>query len=115
MNTRIRELRLEKNLTQKALGEHLGATQSMLSKIECGFSVPDAILLLNLSQFFNVSTDYILCLTKTRINADSLLAENIHNFKKYQRLISLYQKMNIRQQQDCFTFICSMLGISEDI
>lgn len=114
MNTRIKELRLEKKLTQKVLGEYLGANQTMLSKIENGISTPDAMLLVDLSRFFHVSTDYILYLSEERTNADSLLADNIHNLKKYQRLISLYQRMNIKQQGDFFTFLCSMLGISED-
>lgn len=114
MNTRIKELRLEKKLTQKVLGERLGANQTMLSKIENGISTPDAMLLVDLSRFFHVSTDYILYLSEERTTADSLLADNIHNLKKYQRLISLYQKMNLKQQGDCFAFLCSMLGISED-
>lgn len=114
MKTRIKELRLEKKLTQKVLGEYLGANQTMLSKIENGTSIPDAMLLVDLSKFFHVSTDYILYLSEERTNADSLLADNIHNLKKYQRLISLYRKMNQKQQGDCFTFLSSMLGISED-
>lgn len=114
MKTRIKELRLEKKLTQKVLGEYLGANQTMLSKIENGTSIPDAMFLVDLSRFFHVSTDYILYLSEERTNADSLLSDNIHNLKKYQRLIALYQKMNLKQQGDCFAFLCSMLGISED-
>ncbi|MCM1262202.1 MAG: helix-turn-helix domain-containing protein [Butyrivibrio sp.] len=114
MKTRIKELRLEKNLTQKSLGERLGATQTMLSKIENGTSTPDAMLLVNLSRFFKVSTDYILYLSEERTSADSLLADNMHNLKKYQRLISLYQKMNNKQQGDCYTFLSSMLDVSSE-
>lgn len=115
MKTRIKELRLEKNLTQKGLSEYLGATQTMLSKIENGISTPDALLLINLSRFFNVSTDYILYLSEERTSADSLLADNMHNLKKYQRLISLYRKMNNKQQGDCYTFLSSMLDLSNEI
>ena len=114
MKTRIKELRLEKHLTQKTLAEHLGANQTTLSKIENGASIPDALLLIDLSRFFRVSTDYILYLSNERTNADSLLADNMHNLKKYQRLISLYQKMNNKQQGDFYSFLCSMLGISEN-
>ena len=114
MKTRIKELRLEKKLTQKVLAEYLGANQTMLSKIETGTSIPDAMLLIDLSRFFHVSTDYILYLSEERTNADSLLADNMHNLKKYQRLISLYQKMNNEQQGDFYTFLSSMLGISKE-
>ena len=40
MKTRIRELRLEKNLTQCALAEVLGITQTTLSRIENGSASP---------------------------------------------------------------------------
>lgn len=115
MKTRIKELRLEKNLTQQVLGERLGATQTMLSKIESGASTPDAMLLINLSRFFKVSTDYILYLSEERSNADSLLADNMYNLKKYQRLIALYQKMNCKQQGDCYAFLSSMLDIYSEM
>ena len=115
MRTRIKELRLEKHLTQKILAEHLGANHTTLSKIENGASIPDAMLLIDLSKFFRVSTDYILYLSEERTNADSLLADNMHNLKKYQRLMSLYQKMNNKQQGDFYSFLCSMLGISDEI
>lgn len=115
MKTRIKELRLEKNLTQKVLGERLGATQTTLSKIESGASMPDAMLLISMSRFFKVSTDYILYLSEERANADSLLADNMYNLKKYQRLIALYQKMNNKQQGDCYTFLSSMLDIYSEM
>lgn len=115
MRTRIKELRTEKNFTQTQLAEHIGANQTMLSKIETGASIPDAMLLIELSRLFKVSTDYILYLSEERANADSLLADNMYNLKKYQRLISLYQKMNNKQQGDFYTFLCSMLGISDEL
>lgn len=114
MRTRIKELRLEKNLTQQALADCLSTNQTTLSKIENGTCTPDAALLIDLSQFFHVSTDYILFLCEERANADLLLANNMHNLKKYQRLISLYQKMNYKQQGDFFTFLNSMFGVGGD-
>lgn len=114
MKTRIRELRLEKNLTQCALAGTLGITQTTLSRIENGAGVPDAIMLTHLSQIFHVTTDYILFLSNERVTADSLLAENLHNLKKYQHLVALYQKMNLKQQSDCYTFLCSMLEGGEE-
>ena len=115
MKTRIKELRTEKNFTQTQLAERIGANQTMLSKIETGASIPDALLLVELSRLFKVSTDYILYLSAERSNADSLLAENMYNLKKYQRLISIYQKMNNQQQGDFFAFLCSIFGTPEEL
>ena len=115
MKTRIKELRLEKKLTQQALAEQLGINQTSLSKIECGASTPDALLLADLSRFFHVTTDYILLLSEERLAADSLLADNMCNLKKYQHLIAMYQKMTQKQQGDFYNFLCSMLGMSDDL
>lgn len=115
MKTRIKQLRLEKKLTQQALAEQLGINQTSLSKIECGTSTPDALLLADLSRFFHVTTDYILLLSEERLTADYLLADNMSNLKKYQHLISIYQKLNQKQQGDLYNFLCSMLGLSGDL
>ena len=115
MKTRIKELRLEKKLTQQALAKHLGINQTSLSKIECGTSTPDALLLIDLSRFFQVTTDYILLLSEERLTADYLLENNMSNLKKYQHLITIYQKMNQKQQGYFYNFLRSMLNISDEI
>ena len=109
MKTRIKELRLEKNLTQESLAKRLGINQAAVSKLENELITPDATLLTRISHLFHVSTDYVLYLSEQRMNADLLLADNMHHLKKYQHLISLYQKMTPKQQQYCFNFICSIL------
>lgn len=108
MKTRIKELRLEKKLTQQALAKQLGINQSSLSKIECGAATPDALLLIDLSRFFHVTTDYILLLSEERLTADCLLADNMCNLKKYQHIITIYQKMTQKQQTHLYNFLCSI-------
>ena len=111
MKTRIKELRLEKNLTQESLAKYLGVNQATVSKLENESTTPDATLLIRLSHFFHVSTDYVLYLSEQRQSADLLLAENMHHLKRYQHLISLYQKMTPKQQRDCYNFVCSILSV----
>ena len=63
MNTfgeKLKELRMEKGLSQKALAEQLGCNQSMISFWENGINEPTITNLLNLSKIFEVSTDYLL-------------------------------------------------------
>lgn len=110
MKTRIKELRLEKNLTQQTLAKHLGVNQTTLSKLECGLATPDAMLITSLSRFFHVSTDYVLYLSEERLSADLLLADNMHHIKKYQHLISLYRKMTPTQQKNLYGFLSSILN-----
>ena len=60
----IRELRLEKHLTQTELAQKLNTTQDSISLWELGKSLPDIATLVKLSKFFHVSTDYLLGLEK---------------------------------------------------
>lgn len=115
MKTRIKELRLERKLTQRTLANYLGINQTTLSKLECGLSTPDAMLVVSVSRFFQVSTDYVLYLSEERLSADLLLADNMHLLKKYQHLISVYQKLTPRQQKDCYNFLCSILDERENL
>ena len=57
---RIKELRVKAGLTQKQIGEVLGVKQSQYQRWECGkrdFPIKELVQLAN---FFGVSTDYIL-------------------------------------------------------
>lgn len=58
--TRIRELRLEKGLTIKALATELNIKESTLSKYERAEREPSIEALILLSEFFNVSIDYLV-------------------------------------------------------
>ena len=113
MKTRIKDLRLEKRISQQALAENLSLNQSMLSKIECEITIPDAMLVSHISRFFNVSTDDVLCLAEERLSADLLLANDMFHLKKYRNHMSLYQQLNPQQQQACDSFLRNILGISE--
>ncbi len=57
---RIRNLREDKDLTQKQMGEILSCSQRVYSNYERGeLDIPTEILI-KLADFHNVSTDYIL-------------------------------------------------------
>lgn len=57
---RIRELREDKDLTQKQMGEILSCSQRVYSNYERGdLDIPTEILI-KLADFHNVSVDYIL-------------------------------------------------------
>lgn len=60
MNTRIKELRLSKGLSQLALAMKVGCSQNTISRIELGLSEPNSTILLNIAAYFNTSVDYLL-------------------------------------------------------
>ena len=60
MKDRIKSLRKKKGITQTELGEILGVGQKSISMIEKGMCNPTMPQLVMLSNYFNVSTDYII-------------------------------------------------------
>jgi transcriptional regulator with XRE-family HTH domain len=57
---RLRELRKEKGLSQKALAEILQTTNSSVCDWEKGRSQPDLTMLAKIAGYFEVSADYLL-------------------------------------------------------
>ena len=60
---RIKEIRIEHKLSQKEMGTILAVSQDTISLWEKGKSVPTAEYLIAIAQHFQVTTDYLLCLT----------------------------------------------------
>lgn len=67
MNTkfqqRLKELRTSRGLSQKQLGEIIGATYSAVSFWETGINEPKASNVIKLAQYFEVTSDYLLGIT----------------------------------------------------
>ena len=61
--TRLKELRLSRNLKQQDVADMLGLTQSAYAFYEQGKREPTTLTLQKLAQIYNVSTDYLLGLT----------------------------------------------------
>ncbi len=57
---RIKELRLEKGISQAALAKAIGVSQKAVDFWEKGENEPKASYILKLADFFDVSTDYLL-------------------------------------------------------
>ena len=57
---RIQKLRKERELTQEQLAEKLNVSQNTIAKIESGLRRPSIDFLLEISVFFNVSTNYLV-------------------------------------------------------
>lgn len=57
---RLKNLRKERGLSQKELAEELQLTQRKISYLETGQLEPDLATLWKISNFFEVTTDYLL-------------------------------------------------------
>lgn len=57
---RLRELRATKNLSQEKLGIATNIPQPTIDRWELGVNVPNAKAIIDLANFFGVTTDYLL-------------------------------------------------------
>ena len=91
---RVKNLRKQKSLTQEQLAEFLWVTKSMISAYETSIKYASLDMLIKLSYIFNVSTDYLLGISKkqylditglqdNQINILKNLVEEFNNKKNY--------------------------------
>lgn len=85
---RLKELRIKKNLRQEDVAQMLGVERSTYTKYESGASRPKNEILIELSNFYNVSVDYILETTDkkekpTPMEGDGLNEEQLELIRRY--------------------------------
>ena len=66
-SNRLKSLRKDLNLTQSMLADKLGIVRTAVTNYETGRALPDPNTLEMIAEIFNVSTDYLLGRTDTRI------------------------------------------------
>jgi len=89
---RIKELRLQKELTQEALGNIVGAKPQTVSNREAGNNYPNSETLMKLTEIFNVSSDYLLGINNTEKIKQANLSR-IFSDRMSAKAIALYDKM----------------------
>ena len=76
LNENIKNLRKCNNISQVQLAQKLGVTKQCVSNWENDNILPSIDMLIKLANFFNVSTDYLLGLTRKKIIDVSGLSDN---------------------------------------
>ncbi len=71
---RLKQLRLENDLTQESLAQRLPINRGTYAHYELGKRQPDLETLIRIAVFYNVSTDYLLGLTDLPISAQALIS-----------------------------------------
>lgn len=90
MQNRIKELRHEKNLTLRELGEKVGMRNSTLSQYETNKREPTLKTWQKLADFFNVPVDYLLGISKDRstLTIDDLNREEQEAYERITDMLS---------------------------
>lgn len=66
----LQELRKDRGMTQRELGQLLSLTSYTISAYECGRSIPDDETKIRIARIFNVSLDYLFGLIREPIPFD---------------------------------------------
>lgn len=72
---KLNRLRTERGIYQKQLAEFLGVSIGTISNYENGVHYPDLATLCRFAEYFHVTTDYLLDLTKNDMSIDKLNIE----------------------------------------
>ncbi|HUH26505.1 MAG TPA: helix-turn-helix transcriptional regulator [Flavobacterium sp.] len=86
VNERIKQLRIDNNLTQSELAEKVGLTYVQIGRYEKGKSNPSADVLQKLANALNTSTDYLMNGESEQVEAQLIDKELIRQFQEIQKL-----------------------------
>ena len=91
LNDRLRTLRMERKMSQKALAEEMHVSPPTITRYENGNMFPDYEKLYWLCRFFNVSADYLLGFSNSRLpfaytSENSLSKDEQETLLYYRRL-----------------------------
>lgn len=100
MQSNIKKLRKRQGLTQRELGEKIGVSQQVISRMEREREVIPVDVLINLAAYFKVSTDNVLGYQEP----EEKIADWIHgmaagNISKEDVLTLIEQTDNIRMRE----------------
>lgn len=60
LSSQLKKIRLEHNYTQRQVADGIGIAEQAYQRYEYGRTVPSALVLISLADFFNVSLDYLV-------------------------------------------------------
>lgn len=104
MESRIKQLRKKRGITQQRLVSELGITQQMLSKYEKDISLIKIDVLKRIAVYFNVTTDYLLGISDVKRDLQKQLKMN-ETLDEYYDLIEVYKELDQYDQEMIWSII----------
>lgn len=92
----LKEIRKNKNLTQKEVADHLLCSPTVYSRYETGVRQPPADVLIKLSDFYGVTVDYL-------IGKENAAFEGLSDFER--ELIKATRKADERSRADALALL----------
>lgn len=89
---RIRNLREDRDLRQIDVAQKTGIDQRTLSNYETGRTKPDSDTIIVLANFFGVSCDYLLGVTKTDLSTPTDIIKELQDIES--RIAAICKSLN---------------------
>ncbi|MTI47974.1 MAG: helix-turn-helix domain-containing protein [Firmicutes bacterium] len=117
---RLKKLRLERNLLQKELARVLGVSNGAIGMWENGKRTPDYELLQNISEYFNVSLDYLIGKSNVRnpnttYNLTDKEKELLEKIKNDPEIYILFQDLQNASKQEIKKLIKTWNFLKEEL
>lgn len=109
----LSELRQDRNMTQKELGEVICVSPGTISNYENGVHTPDPEKLVLLADFFHVTTDYLLGRTTSDISPE-VLQQAVTDSKTMADVLNAFAKLP-KNRQEALALIISDMEINHMI
>lgn len=110
---RLKDLRMEFSVTQEALATIIKVRRHAISKYETKNQQPDFDRLCQITDYFNVSTDYLLGRTTTRSLSEAKLPEPKLQPGE-QHILFLYNTLNETNRERLVERAETMIELQED-
>ena len=113
MKNRLKDKRLKRGISQKILGIEIGVSQQNISKYENDIASIPIDVLIAMSEYFKVSTDYILGLSDERYNLKMQMTFN-KEVDEYYEIIELYKRLDTKNKKLVFHILTKMNELMAD-
>lgn len=104
MESRLRELRLQKKVSQGEVADAIHVTRQAYSYYENGKREPSLEIIMRLADYFGVTIDYLTCRSNVRVAPEDLQLPDdmLHQLKEtsQQNIAELWQYLNFLEMKD---------------
>lgn len=106
---RLKELRLEKGMTQQNVANVLGMSQQVYTRYETGKTEMSYKSLITLADLYDVTLDYLL----ERVNVRTNFSSGLVSDGELNEFIETYSKLNDKERQKAQGYIEALTGSEE--
>lgn len=100
---RLKELRKERNIPQKRVGDEVGIAQQTLSRYEKNINSVPVDALIRLAKYYNVTTDYLLGISQVKNSF-----RNQSSRSRNQEFLNIYKSLSIKNKELLWTIAVKM-------